>query len=138
MPPEVTVTLLRNQWPVTKGEPEHARRSVYLFARRNLKFPMFDVFDRPEGNASCGRRHVSTTATQALTQMNSAFSWEMAGALAERVRGDGDAVVRAFELVVGRAPDADEVALGKALVEEASLEDYCLGLFNLNAFLYVE
>ncbi len=37
LPDEVTVTLLKNQWPVTKDVSEYDRRSVYLFSRRNLR-----------------------------------------------------------------------------------------------------
>ena len=66
------------------------------------------------------------------------FARYWAEALAGQVKDEAGPVVAAFERVVGRRPDAEEVALGRGLVEEASLEAYCLGLFNLNAFLYVE
>ncbi len=71
---EITVTLLKNQWQVSTNAADHRRRSIYLFARRNMRYPMFDVFDRPDANASCARRHESTTAPQALTLLNSEFS----------------------------------------------------------------
>ncbi len=79
LPPEVTVTLLKNQWVVSGDEEDHRRRGIYLFVRRNLRYPLFDVFDRPDTNASCPRRHESTTATQALAMFNSEFSLACAG-----------------------------------------------------------
>ncbi len=83
--PEVTETLLRNQWKVNGDEEDHRRRSIYLFVRRNLRYPMFDVYDRPDTMASCALRHESTTATQSLTQFNSAFSLDCARWLAGAV-----------------------------------------------------
>ena len=74
LPPEVTATLLKDQWTVSGDEEDHRRRGIYLFVRRNLRFPMFDVFDRPDTNASCAVRHESTTAVQSLTLLNSDFS----------------------------------------------------------------
>ena len=54
-------------WTVSKNPQDHARRSVYLFARRNLRFPFLEVFDAPDNNLSCPARERSTTAPQALT-----------------------------------------------------------------------
>ena len=78
LPREITGTLLNNQWPVSTNREDHHRRSVYLFARRNLRYPLFDLFDRPDGTASCGRRKESTTAPQSLILLNSNFSLMMA------------------------------------------------------------
>ncbi|QDU29863.1 hypothetical protein ETAA8_49790 [Anatilimnocola aggregata] len=71
LPPELTSTLLKNQWQTSKREADHYRRSVYLFARRNLRYPLFEAFDRPDANASCPSRIRSTTAPQALLMLNS-------------------------------------------------------------------
>ena len=91
LPPEVTATLLKDQWKVTGDDEDHRRRSIYLFVRRNLRYPMFDVFDRPDTNASCPLRHESTTATQSLTQFNCAFSLACARHLAGAVlTGESD------------------------------------------------
>ncbi|TXT29234.1 MAG: signal peptide protein, partial [Planctomycetota bacterium] len=37
LPDELVRTLLKSQWPVTPEVDQHRRRSVYLFARRNLR-----------------------------------------------------------------------------------------------------
>ncbi len=172
LPPEVTVTLLKNQWPVTRDETEHYRRSIYLFARRNLRYPMFDVFDRPDALASCARRNVSTTAPQSLTLFNSEFSLERARDLAglllvESPSSPRDWIAGAYRRVFGRFPSTGELATGTAFIgqqaeilrkqnrqrsllalpegadeaaphQAASLTDFCLALFNLNEFLYVD
>lgn len=114
LPREVTVTLLKDQWNVTGDDEDHRRRSIYLFVRRNLRYPLFDVFDRPDTNASCAMRHESTTATQSLVLLNSAFSLESAQALAcalvraapsDRTRQIEEAYLR----ILNRTPTSDEM-----------------------------
>lgn len=117
LPKEVTVTLLKNQWPVTKDKSEHYRRSIYLFARRNLRYPMFDVFDRPDALASCARRDVSTTAPQSLTLFNSEFSLARARDLAGSILTNGKRppkrhVTAAYQRILGRAPSSEELKTG--------------------------
>ena len=82
LPTELLGTLLENQWNVTPNKAEHDRRSIYIFARRNLRYPIFDAFDRPDANASCPRRSYSTTAPQSLLLLNSEFSLATARRLA--------------------------------------------------------
>lgn len=122
LPPEVTATLLKDQWSVSGDEEDHRRRGIYLFVRRNLRFPMFDVFDRPDTNASCAVRHESTTALQSLTLLNSEFSLRSARQLAGAVvRSHPDhpreqieaAYLRAF----GRPATADEVRAGEEFLD---------------------
>ena len=43
------------------------RRSVYVYRKRGLPLPLFEIFDLPNQNLSCGARNVSTVPTQALT-----------------------------------------------------------------------
>ena len=168
LPREVTVTLLKNQWPVTKDVTEHTRRSVYLFARRNLRYPMFDVFDRPDALASCAKRNHSTTTPQSLTLFNSEFSLARAQALASLVLHAPDhslneRIVDAYRRILGRRPTPAELKTGESFIARqtealkkerqtngpaetstvdphlhAAFTDYCLALFNLNEFLYVD
>ena len=46
---------------------ERKRRSVYIFVRRNARYPMLEVFDMPDTHESCARRNITNTAPQALT-----------------------------------------------------------------------
>ncbi len=98
--PEVTETLLRDQWKVSGDDEDHRRRSIYLFVRRNLRYPLFDVYDRPDTMASCALRHESTTATQSLTQFNSEFSLDCARWLAGVALTGEDAIGRGHILAV--------------------------------------
>ncbi len=85
LPPELTGTLLKGQWQESPDEADHYRRSIYIFARRNLRYPIFEAFDRPDGNASCPIRGRSTTAPQSLLLFNSEFSLLAARHLAGRI-----------------------------------------------------
>jgi len=141
LPHEVTVTLLKNQWEVSPDPSDHTRRSIYLFARRNLRYPLFEVFDRPDGNESCGRRHTSTTAPQSLLLLNSAFSGARARQLANRLEGEitpGERVRRGFLLTLSREPSGFEASHSQRFLGEASLDEFALALFNLNEFVYLD
>ena len=136
LPPEVASTLLKSQWPVTEDAAEHHRRSLYLFARRNLRYPFFDVFDRPDANQSCPSRHLSTTAPQALTLLNDSFVNEQSSALA-RVIGDGD-IRRLFHLTLGRDETPREAEMARGFLKTQSADQLCLALFNTNEFIYLD
>jgi hypothetical protein len=123
LPAEVTETLLKNQWQVSGDAEDHRRRGIYLFVRRNLRYPLFDVFDRPDTNASCPLRHESTTATQSLAQFNSEFSLDcarwLAGAVAEATssdEADARAIRQAYLRVFNRPATADEVHRGRGFL----------------------
>jgi hypothetical protein len=158
LPEELLSTILKNQWPVTKDEKDHDRRSLYLFVRRNLRFPIFEVFDQPDTNASCDVRPRSTIAPQALTMLNSELTFTAAELLAEQTLSDPNqtdaARIRAvFLRVFSREPTAKEteqsleflrsqtVRLQKengASPQATAWRDFCLALLNTNEFLYVD
>ena len=120
--PEVTATLLKDQWIVSGDEEDHRRRSIYLFVRRNLRYPMFDVFDRPDTNASCPQRHESTTATQSLTMFNSQFSLacarRLAGTLMVSAPESSDCRIdEAYRRLFARAPSTDELRKAQQFLE---------------------
>ncbi len=100
-------------WPETPDLAERNRRSLYLYRKRNVRYPMFDAFDAPDTQIACPRRDVSTHALQPLILMNSAFGIERAKGLAGRLyrdsRGQADAQIsRAYRLVLSRDPSAEE------------------------------
>jgi hypothetical protein len=153
LPPELVGTLLRGQWEVTADGRDHRRRSVYLFVRRNLQYPLLAVFDKPDTNATCACRGRSTIAPQALTLLNSELPVEAAADLAARVLREAGLdraaqVERCYLHALGRPPDAAERKLAIAFLEAAAaraggssqtaLADFCLALFNLNEFVYVD
>ena len=143
LPKALTSTLLRNQWKVTADKQEHDRRSIYVFARRNLRYPIFEAFDRPDANASCSARLVSTTAPQSLHLLNSDFSLAMAKRLADVIVNEKltprSQVTEAFQRALGRQPSSDELrAAAEFLGANQSLAQLCLGLFNSNEFVFVD
>jgi hypothetical protein len=147
LPREITSTLLKNQWPVSKGESDHRRRSIYLFARRNLRYPIFELFDRPALAESCTARMVSTTAPQSLGLLNSEFTQTSAVRLAKHVineaRTPPQQLTLCYKLLLGRTPDANELTAATKFIseqdtQEKGLSDLCLALFNLNEFLYLD
>ena len=130
------------QWTVTPDQKEHDRRSVYLAVKRNLQLPFAQVFDQPDGAISCPRRESSTHALQALEMLNGKFANRLATAFAERLQREcGDDRTRqvdlAFGLCAGRAPAARERQLSLDFLRTQSLREFAVGMFNLNAFLYV-
>ena len=152
LPDELVHTLLKNQWPVSKDSADYTRRSIYLFVRRNLRYPLFEAFDKPDTNFSCPRRNESTIAPQALMLLNSKLSLDAAKGLTALLEESADGspselkhkVELAYLRTLSRLPSAEEVQvatefLGSSSGDESSaLTDLCLALFNLNEFLYVD
>src|SRR4029077_10819676 len=73
-------------WKTEDDGPDVWRRSVYVYRKRGLAFPMFQVFDLPEQNVSSAARYISTVPTQALTMLNDAFVLRHAELFADRVK----------------------------------------------------
>ena len=147
LPPTVASTLLKDQWPVTEDVVEHTRRSVYLFARRNLRLPLLEAFDKPDTNLSCPRRSRSTIAPQALHLLNSEFVRDQARVFAERVAKHSDdpreRITDAYESALSRGPTNDELAASQRFLDRhtdptAAWHDLCHALFNLNEFVYID
>ena len=150
-PPLPAETPGAKTWPVDADPTARDRRSVYVYVKRNLRYPLFDLFDVPDSNETCARRHVTTNAPQALALLNSQMTRDMARSLARRVlqesgRDANAAVDKAMFLALGRAPDAQERQTLAEFVKRASaetdtekaVEDVCHALLNLNEFLYVD
>ena len=74
---------LRGGWKLS-AKDERNRRSIYIFVKRNQRYPMLEALDMPDTHESCPRRSVTTTAPQALTMLNDKVVLEWANALAER------------------------------------------------------
>jgi hypothetical protein len=160
LPEELVSTLLRDHWTPSPDEEDHRRRSVYLFARRNLRYPLFEAFDRPEAATSCPRRTRSTIAPQSLLLLNSEFSLQCAQDLTRFVQQHGgdkppSCVELLYRRVLGRQPTTAEQASAEAFLYASierqrqlagrnehelskSLTLLALAMFNLNEFVYVD
>src|SRR5206468_3633576 len=40
-------------WHAALDSREHTRRSIYLFAKRNVRLPLLEAFDQPDTISSC-------------------------------------------------------------------------------------
>ena len=115
---EVSQTLLKNQWNVSPDEKDHYRRSIYIFARRNLRYPLFEAFDRPDANVSCPQRQKSTTAPQALILFNSKLSLDLARRMASdillTVRNDEEFIREVLRRCWSRDPEPEVMEVARA------------------------
>jgi uncharacterized protein DUF1553 len=141
LPKELLTSASHGIWKENDDGPPVWRRSVYVYRRRGLVFPMFQVFDVPEHNISAGARTVSTVPTQALTMLNDAFVLRQAQLFADRVRKEaGDDPARqvdlAYRIALTRPPTATELTLTLAALKRQSLVDVTHVLLNLNEFVY--
>jgi Protein of unknown function (DUF1553) len=163
-----------NQARNIKGEgyPKNAqdnastrRRSIYMFHKRLIPYPMFQAFDRPDLMTSCASRQKTTVAPQAMVILNDRFVRTVARDFASLlVQGQADKAVpaenelrpiiaRAFETSFARLPTEREIetslqfveAQAKARSERAeqdprleALTDFCQSLFGLNEFIYID
>src|SRR5690606_5812903 len=74
------------KWPLDVVDgPATWRRSIYVFCRRSVRFPLFEAFDAPDAAASCGRRQPTTTPLQALALLNDRFALDQAARCAGRI-----------------------------------------------------
>ncbi|HWN96606.1 MAG TPA: DUF1549 and DUF1553 domain-containing protein, partial [Methylomirabilota bacterium] len=122
IPPDITST--SKNWTPSADSADHTRRSLYIFARRNLRFPFLEVFDAPDSNLSCPERGRSTTAPQSLTLLNSDEVMSAAKATAARVmketKSPEQQIERAFRLTIGRGPSAKEHDLTREFLAACS------------------
>ena len=136
-----------NKWPVNvKDGPATWRRSIYVFMRRSMRVPFFEVFDVPDSMQSRGVRELTTVPTQALMLLNNKFVRGQADHFAARIKESVDAsdtrsvIEEAYWLALSRAPTEEEVSLSSELLakEGQSIENFCHILFTLNEFSYVD
>lgn len=148
-----------------KDDATNRRRSVYMFHKRLIPYPMFQAFDRPDLMTSCARRQNTTVAPQAMVILNDRFvrsvARDFANSLVQR-RADKSVaaefelrpvIENAFETSFARLPTSREIetsiqfieAQTKARTERAepdprieALSDFCQSLFGLNEFIYVD
>ena len=126
------------QWQVVDNHgPETWRRMIYQERMRRVDDQIFSAFDFPDCGQVRAKRPVSTTPLQALNLMNSDFVVEQSKFLAERARKESKdaagAIRRAFELLLTRAPGADEIAACQGV----GLELVCRSLINSNEYAFL-
>jgi hypothetical protein len=140
----------RYAWEPDKDSVQRNRRSIYVFAKRNMRFPLFEVFDQPDLHQSCPRRLVTVTAPQSLAMLNSELTLELAQQWAERLMAengnDRDQLIgAAFCTAYGCEATDEDLARSAAFMSGAgggltieSVTDFCHALFNSNEFITVD
>jgi len=140
--PKAVVAGSKGGWPRNDHARDDSRRSVYIFARRNLRFPFLEVFDAPDSNLSCPVRERSTTAPQSLTLLNADEVTTAAALTAARLekeaRTTDEQVKLAYRLALGRKPSEKELSIAREFLAKSPLHEFCRALFNLNDFVYAE
>jgi hypothetical protein len=145
-----------------EDSPEIRRRSIYLFHKRVVPYPLLQAFDKPDAQQTCSRRDHTTVAPQALALLNDPFVRTVASEFADRLiqqhPDDVQAQLRsAYRLALSREADDDELAVATAFItEQASqrksrdpeldasslhrqaMTDFSQAMFGLNEFLYVD
>ncbi len=150
---------VRNPYPKDAVDSsETRRRSIYMFHKRVVQYPLMQAFDAPDAQQSCGRRMNTTVAPQALAILNDPFvrlrAEELGGRLRRECGEDLDAQVEtAFQYALNRPPSAEELADARDFVLQQSREriargelngsslalvDFCHSLFGLNEFIYID
>jgi hypothetical protein len=152
----------KNPYPADASDsPETRRRSVYMFHKRVVPYPLLQVFDRPDAQQACGRRDQTTVAPQALALLNDSFVRDRSLDFAKRLlheRDDDEHVVqRSFQLALARLPSPSERMAAIEFVRArsaaraardpakqagesrlAAVADYCQTVFSLNEFMFID
>lgn len=139
---EVQRETVHHYFPRRDFGPNEWRRMVYMTKIRQQQDAAFGVFDCPDGGQVAPVRSRSTTPLQALNLLNSDFQLQQARLLAARIERECGADVpgkvrRAFQLLLGRDPSADELEDSRALIEGHGLEAFCRAMLNANEFLFI-
>lgn len=137
--------------PSSELNDSHRRRTLYGYISRHRLNDLLRLFDFPDPNITAGERTVTTVPLQQLFVLNSDFMVSQSRAFAARLQKDAATdearINRAFELLFGRQPTADERAaavefLGVPATADGDklslLEQYCLALLGTNEFAFVD
>jgi hypothetical protein len=100
-------------WNESYGSDRY-RRSLYTFRFRSVPYPPLQVFDTPNGDASCIRRSQSNTPLQALTSLNEIVFMEAAQSMARiyvgrQFESDSHRLASMFEAATNRVATAQEL-----------------------------
>jgi Protein of unknown function (DUF1553)/Protein of unknown function (DUF1549) len=109
-------------WEVSRDQQDFNRRSLYIFTRRSVPYPMLENFDMASAQQAHSQRDVTTTPLQALTLINNdvVFQWSqaLAGRVIREAGSDESAQLdRLYEILFARKPDEVEKALLDAFLD---------------------
>ncbi len=157
----------RHGWKPSERASARNRRSVYIHAKRNLPYPLLQVFDLPDMHESCAKRAETTVAPQSLMVLNSDLILDYAQAFSNRLTKQHTAeeqaglIASAYEMAFGRRPHAAELSAAETFLQTLAavsgdpaqeqpdaqgwtksqrdaVADFCHVLFNTNEFIYLD
>jgi hypothetical protein len=101
------------QWETSKDVADHNRRSIYVFVRRSIPYPLTSAFDPANPNNPHHKRDVTTTPLQALTLFNSDIVGGWTQALAGKIIREAGTNENAqldhlYKTLFARAPSKEE------------------------------
>jgi hypothetical protein len=122
LPPEILST--SRAWYPDERVEDRNRRSVYVFNRRNLTYPLFSAFDAPNRSQSCAARTTTVTAPQALLMLNGEFTMTQARVLSGRLlakhRDFKNLIEDAYLHVLGRRPSDEDLSAAELFLRQQS------------------
>jgi Protein of unknown function (DUF1553) len=109
-------------WEVSRDQQDFNRRSLYIFTRRSVPYPMLENFDMASAQQAHSQRDVTTSPLQALMLINNdvVFQWSqaLAGRVIREAGSDESAQLdRLYEILFARKPDEAEKALLDAFLD---------------------
>jgi hypothetical protein len=110
-------------WEASSNPHEINRRSLYIFARRSVPYPLLETFDLNNPQQAHSKRDVTTTPLQALTLVNNDLVFQWSQALAGRVIHEAGAsesarIERLYQILFARNPDDYERSALKEFLDE--------------------
>ena len=94
------------------GKLKKAKRAIYKPVRRNSPDPILAAFDSPDRIRSMGKRHRTTTPSQALLMGNGSWGHDRAVEIADRFASPNDDTAffeSVFRTLLGRDPSQEEI-----------------------------
>jgi hypothetical protein len=129
-----------DKWNVSKDPHDQNRRSLYIFTRRSVPYPLLQTFDMASAQQVHSKRDVTTTPLQALALFNSDTVFEWSQALAGRVISEAGSdetaqLDRLYQILFSRSPNDTEKSALQAFLssqEKTILEKAATGKFAVS------
>ncbi|MDP3528573.1 DUF1549 and DUF1553 domain-containing protein [Methylicorpusculum sp.] len=127
-------------WKTSKDSKDHNRRSLYIFTRRSIPYPILESFNMASPQEAHSKREITTSPLQALTLFNSEIIFDWSKALAGRIineagSDESDQIDRLYQILLARNPDEDEKEALQGFLEDQSKiiqEKTTSGKFEVN------
>jgi hypothetical protein len=112
-------------WQASNDPKDNTRRSLYVFTRRSVPYPLLETFNMASSQQAHSAREVTTTPLQALALVNSeqVFGWSQALAgrvIREAGRDESAQLDRLYQILFSRRPDVQERATLTAFLDSHS------------------